>query len=97
MFEIEFTPEATDDLRALRKHEQVEAIAAIEAHLRHEPTAETRNRKRLRPNDVAEWELRAGKLRVLYNVEEGPRLVRIEAVGFKIGNLLFVRGRRTQR
>jgi len=46
---------------------------------------------------VAGWELRAGKFRVLYNVDEEAELVRVEAVGFKIRNLLFVRGRRRDR
>jgi len=58
-------------------------------------TAETRNRFRMRPNDVAEWELRIGRYRVLYNVEEDDvRIVSIEAIGLKVGNLLFVRGKR---
>jgi len=96
MYDLLFTPDADMDLESLRRNEQVAAIAAIEANLRHEPTAETRNRKRLRPNPVADWELRAGRLRVLYNVEEDAHLVQIEAVGLKAGNLLFVRGRRTE-
>jgi len=96
MFEIGFGPEAQDDLRALRKIDQTAAFAAIEEHLTHEPTVETRNRKRLRPNRIAEWELRAGNLRVLYNVDEARRFVRIEAVGVKTGSGLYVRGRRVQ-
>lgn len=46
----------------------------------------------MRPNDVAEWELRIGKYRVFYNVETLVKIVSIEAVGFKIGSQLFVRG-----
>ena len=53
---------------------------------------ETRNRKPLRPNEIANWELRLGKFRVFYNVEEEVLIVSIEAIGFKVGNLLFVRG-----
>ena len=96
MFEIEFTPEAKDDLKALKKSEQVEVIVAIETQLQYEPTTETRNRKRLRPNDVAEWELRVGKFRVLYNADNSTLTVRIEVIGFKVGNLLFVRGKRRE-
>jgi len=55
---------------------------------------ETRNRKRLRPNDVAEWELRVDKFRIFYNADRETLIVSIQAVGFKIGNLLFVRGER---
>ncbi|GAK55353.1 plasmid stabilization system protein, RelE/ParE famil [Candidatus Vecturithrix granuli] len=96
MYEIEFTPEAKDDLKTLRKFEQHTIIAGIETHLTYEPTVETRNRKRLRPNDVAEWELRLGKYRIFYNVEEHILIVSIEAVGFKVGNLLFIRGKRRE-
>lgn len=53
---------------------------------------ETRNRKKLRSNDIADWELRLGKFRVFYNVEDEVFIVSIETVGFKVGNLLFVRG-----
>ncbi len=96
MFAIEFTSEAKDDLKALKKNEQVEIIVAIETQLQYEPMAETRNRKRLRPNDVAEWELRVGKFRVLYNVDNRTLTVRIEVIGFKVGNLLFVQGKRRE-
>jgi len=47
MFEIEFTPEAMDDLKALRKHEQVRILDALETQLRHQPTEATRNRKEI--------------------------------------------------
>ncbi len=92
-FEIEFTPEALADLKALKKNDQGYIVDAIEAQIRQEPAGRTRNRKRLRPNDVAAWELRIGRFRVLYNVESESSIVSIEAVGLKIGNLLFVRGR----
>jgi mRNA-degrading endonuclease RelE of RelBE toxin-antitoxin system len=62
MYEIELTPEARDDLTSLRKFEQRTIIAGIDTQLRYEPTVETRNRKQLRPNDVAEWELRIGNI-----------------------------------
>ncbi|MGH7430031.1 MAG: type II toxin-antitoxin system RelE family toxin [Candidatus Methylomirabilaceae bacterium] len=69
MFEIELTQEALGDLAALKNNEQIRVIDAIEAQLKHEPTNETRSRKRLRPNKVAEWELRAGRFRVFYNIQ----------------------------
>jgi mRNA-degrading endonuclease RelE of RelBE toxin-antitoxin system len=96
MYEIEFTPEALEDLKSLRKFEQKEVTESIEAQLRYEPTIETRNRKRLSPNEVAEWELRIGKFRVFYSVEEAVLIVSIEAVGFKIGSLLFIRGEKRE-
>ena len=68
----------------------------IDAQLRYEPTVETRNRKELRPNEVATWELRIGRFRVFYAVDEEDRNVSIEAIGFKIGHELFIRGERTE-
>ena len=57
---------------------------------------ETRNRKELRPNEVASWELRIGRFRMFYDVDEEDRNVSIEAIGFKIGHELFIRGERTE-
>jgi mRNA-degrading endonuclease RelE of RelBE toxin-antitoxin system len=95
MYEVEFSPDAVDDLSLLRKHERKAVLDGINVQLQHEPTVETRNRKRLRPNPVAEWELRLGRYWVSYNVLEDALTVIIEAVGFKIGNLLYIRGVRT--
>ncbi len=96
MYEIEFTPEAADDLRALRKFEQRVIMTGIDTKLRYEPTVEIRNQKPLRPNAVAAWELRLGKYRVFYNIEEHVLIVSIEAIGFKVGNVLFIRGKRRE-
>ncbi len=74
-----------------RKHEQAAIFDRIEKQLRSQPTNETRNRKRLRPNQVAEWELRVGKYRVFYEVDVAANAVEIELVGYKEGNKLFVR------
>jgi len=94
MYAIEFTSSARDDLEALRKFEQVEVVEGIETRLRHELSSETRNRKRMETNKVADWELRIGRFRVFYNVNERVDTVTIEAVGFKLGNELFIRGER---
>jgi mRNA-degrading endonuclease RelE of RelBE toxin-antitoxin system len=58
MFVIQFTLEAVDDLRELRKYEAQRIVDEIEMQLTFEPTAVTRNRKQLRSNQLAEWELR---------------------------------------
>ncbi len=96
MYQIEFTAEALDDLQALRKFEQKEVLKGIESQLQHEPTVVTRNRKKLRHNDVADRELRIGRFRVFYNVEQDTRIVSIEAIGFKVGNQLFIHGEETE-
>jgi mRNA-degrading endonuclease RelE of RelBE toxin-antitoxin system len=93
MFEIEFTSEAEQDLKWFRKNEQNVILDAIEAQLRYEPTIETRNLKRLRPNQMAEWELRVGKFRIFYDVDNQMRIVSLEAIGLKIGSNMFFRGK----
>ena len=62
-------------------------INAVERQLLDQPTVETRNRKPMRPNPIAPWELRIGQLRVYYEVEEEPgQRVNILAVGIKERN-----------
>jgi mRNA-degrading endonuclease RelE of RelBE toxin-antitoxin system len=92
MFQVVFTPEALEDLRSLRQFDQQQVIAAIEGQLSHQADQETRNRKRLRPNRLAEWELRVGEFRVFYDVDPEKAAVKIEAVGSKQGSKLFVHG-----
>ena len=92
MYEIEFTIEAIQDLESFRKFEHRKIIAGIQVQLENEPAVETRNRKRLRPNDVAEWELRIGKYRVFYDVYEKVRTVKVEGIGRKEGNRLLLHG-----
>jgi len=94
MYEIEFTQSALEDLLSFRKFDQKQIIECIETQLSYEPAVETRNRFRMRPNEVAEWELRIDRFRVFYNVEEQVRIVSIEVVGFKIGSQLYVRGKK---
>jgi mRNA-degrading endonuclease RelE of RelBE toxin-antitoxin system len=96
MLRVEFTSAAVADVRAFRAFEQRQILDGIEAQLRYEPTRETHNRKRLRRNQLAEWELRIGRFRVFYDVDERQRLVKIEAVGYKQGNRLFVHGQEYQ-
>lgn len=60
-------------------------------------SGETRNRKPLRPNPVAPWELRVGHLRVFYEVVGADGgVVRILAVGRKQRNVLTIGGEEIQ-
>ncbi|MEG3839260.1 type II toxin-antitoxin system RelE/ParE family toxin [Microcoleus sp. herbarium14] len=92
MFEIEFTDQAIEDLQWFKKHEQNVIVDGIEANLCYEPTTETRNRKPLRPNNTAEWELRVGLDRVLYNVDQQVKIVSIERIAGKPGNKYIFQG-----
>jgi mRNA-degrading endonuclease RelE of RelBE toxin-antitoxin system len=49
MYEIEYTPQAIEDLKYFKKHEQQQILGEIPVQLRYEPSVETRNRKRTRP------------------------------------------------
>jgi mRNA-degrading endonuclease RelE of RelBE toxin-antitoxin system len=89
-FKISITEDADRQLRSLPVREQRILEAAIQSRLEHEPTKPTRAIKRLRPNLFADFELRAGNLRVLYNVDEGEVVVLL--VGRKVGNKLIVEG-----
>lgn len=96
MYDIEYTLEAIADLKPFRKYEQQLIVDQIDEQLSREPAHDTRNRKRLRPNSVAEFELRITRFRVFYDVDENKNLVMIEAVGHKEGSCLFIRGKEYQ-
>jgi len=89
-FKVTITSEAESHLRALPVRDQRILEAAILARLTQRPTTPTHAIKRLRPNPLAEFELRAGDLRVLYNV--GGTEVILLVVGRKVGNKLVVKG-----
>jgi mRNA-degrading endonuclease RelE of RelBE toxin-antitoxin system len=89
-FKITITEDADRQFRALPARDQRILEAAILARLQHQPTTPTKAIKRLRPNPLAEFELRVGNLRVLYNVEGDEVVVLI--VGEKAGNKLIVEG-----
>ena len=98
-YEIRFADTAISHLVALTARERSMALDAIEKQLSHEPVVETRNRKLLRPNPIASWELRVGALRVFYDVASTATpastaaVVRILAVGKKEGNVLRIGGK----
>jgi mRNA-degrading endonuclease RelE of RelBE toxin-antitoxin system len=66
-------------------------LDGVDKKLPYEPTVETRNRKPMRPNSIAPWELRSGDFRVYYDVKETPELiVYIRAVGIKKRNRVYI-------
>ena len=89
-FQIRITDDAERQLRWLSVREQRILEAAILSRLEHQPTTPTKAVRALRPNPLAQFELRAGDLRLLYNVE-GDEVV-ILIVGRKDGNQLIVEG-----
>lgn len=91
-YRIEFAESVQTHLRALTARERAVVLDAIERQLAHEPLKETRHRKPLRPNPVAPWELRAGSLRIFYEVVSAGRtgVVRVLAVGQKRRNAVII-------
>jgi mRNA-degrading endonuclease RelE of RelBE toxin-antitoxin system len=93
MYKIEFTDSAEEDLRYFKKYEQILILDEADRQLLWEPSKETRNRKRLEPNDLSVWELRIGEYRLFYNVDESDKTVKVKAVGWKRHNQLFIQGK----
>lgn len=90
-YRIEYSPDAEDHLRALTARQQRIVLDAVDEQLVHQPLLETRNRKPMRPNPLAPWELRIGNLRVYFDVEERPEaVVCIRAVGVKQRNRIRI-------
>ncbi len=92
-YRIEFAASVKEQLKELSNHERALVFDEMDKQLIHEPLKETRNRKPLRPNPLAPWELRIGDLRVFYDVSSGPLIVQVLAVGRKRGNRLFIAGK----
>ncbi|HET6880415.1 MAG TPA: type II toxin-antitoxin system RelE/ParE family toxin [Pirellulales bacterium] len=90
-FTLEFTQSALDDLAVFEKRDQVRILDRVGIQLTNQPIAETRSRKPLEPNALAEWELRIGGFRVFYDVNEAEAIVKVKAVGCKEHNKLYIR------
>ena len=67
-YRVVFSPETEDHLRFLTAAQRSLVFSTVESQLAHQPTVETRNRKPMRPNLLATWELRVRNLRVYYKV-----------------------------
>ena len=68
-------------------------LDTVDRQLFNQPNVETKNRKPMRPNPIAPWELRIGSLRVYYDVEEHPESkVVVAAVGVKERNRVRIGG-----
>jgi mRNA-degrading endonuclease RelE of RelBE toxin-antitoxin system len=91
MYRIEYSIDAGEHLKALTARQRTIIFDTVEEQLSHQPSIEARNRKPMRPNPIAPWELRIGDLRVYYDIVESPEhLVTILAVGVKVRNRLHI-------
>lgn len=93
-YHIEFSDQAIQHLKYLSAAQRSTILRAIERQLSVEPFKKARNRKLLRPNSLAPWELRVGMLRAFYQPsEDTANEVQILAIGLKKGNILFIAGK----
>lgn len=92
-FRIAYAAATVRHLSKLTARQRSTVLDVIELQLTHQPTVPTRNRKRLRDNTVAPWELRIGDIRVYFDVEEAPEaVVTIRAVGVKTRERVLIGG-----
>ena len=71
-YEVIFSPEAVEDLHGLKANWRAAARDAIERHLRHTPTRESKSRiKRLRGVSRPQYRLRVDEVRIFCDVSEG--------------------------
>jgi mRNA-degrading endonuclease RelE of RelBE toxin-antitoxin system len=92
-YRIEYTEDALEHLAKLTVRQANTVLDAVSVRLAHQPTVPTRNRKLLRANALAPWELRIGHLRIYYDVEDPPlAIVTIRAVGIKVRACVFIGG-----
>jgi mRNA-degrading endonuclease RelE of RelBE toxin-antitoxin system len=86
MYCLEYAQGVVGDLKELRAGDCQRILDKIEEQLLHDPTRETRNKKPLiglKPpweHEEPVWELRVGKYRVFYDVDEAGQRVIIRAV-----------------
>jgi mRNA-degrading endonuclease RelE of RelBE toxin-antitoxin system len=98
-YEIVYDSEVAGHLKPIERKYYSLIERTIERQLGHGPDKESRNRKPLlRPTGFGEaWELRFGpdnRFRVFYSVDTELREVHILAIGVKLGNQLFIGGKR---
>lgn len=91
-FKLLYDKEALADLKELKSHEAAAILKAIQLHLTTQPSTETSTRKLLRPNPFFTWEMRIQPFRVFYQVDEDSQEVRIQRIGCKVHNEVYLRG-----
>jgi mRNA-degrading endonuclease RelE of RelBE toxin-antitoxin system len=92
-YHIDYSADALEHLRGLTANQRNLILDAVEEQLRHQPAMETKNRKLMRPNLYAQWELRVRNLRVYYKVFEDPeQLVLVCGIGIKVRNQVWIGG-----
>lgn len=90
-YRIEYSGDAEEHMKELTARRQSIVLKTVDEQLINQPNVETMNRKPMRPNPIAPWELRIGDIRVYYDIIEQPqKLVNILAVGTKVRNKVYI-------
>lgn len=95
-YQIELSESAKEDLQQYTAAERKTIVVALRVQLTDQPDVETANRKRLRENPVAAWELRIGRFRAFYEVDQDEVRATVVAIGHKEHNVLKIRGKVVQ-
>lgn len=83
-FEIIFSPEAEEDISALRANERAKVLDGIETHLRYEPEKVSKSRiKRLRGMQWPQYRLKIDDLRAFYNAIYTIKIGEVKILGIK--------------
>lgn len=96
LFKLVYDKEARADLKAFESHQAIAILKSIEKQLGEQPATETNSRKLLRANPFFTWELRIQPFRVFYQVDEEAGEVRIQRIGCKVHNDIYLRGEKFQ-
>jgi mRNA-degrading endonuclease RelE of RelBE toxin-antitoxin system len=92
-YQIRFSRDAERQQGELSARDRGILLEAIEEQLMHQPDVATRHRKFLRENPLADWELRVGQYRVLYDLGADEKVVTILVVGVTLHNVLWIEGK----
>jgi mRNA-degrading endonuclease RelE of RelBE toxin-antitoxin system len=93
IYRIDYSAACEEHLRGLTARQRTTVFDGVDEQLGDQPAVETRNRKPMRPNPLAPWELRIGDLRVYYDIAEEPeQVVTIVAIGIKVRNRILIGG-----
>jgi mRNA-degrading endonuclease RelE of RelBE toxin-antitoxin system len=92
-YRTEYAREAVSHLDRMDAGKVATVLDNVIRQLRYEPRTATRNRKPLRANAVAPWELRIGDIRVYFDVADDPEpIVTIHAIGLKVREKVVIGG-----
>lgn len=96
-YHIHYSPEAETHLKELMARQRAIVLDKVDNQLTYQPTVETKNRKPMKPNPLAEWELRIGDIWVYYRITDEPEpTVLICGVGIKLRNAVYLAGKKVE-